>query len=58
MVLLQQSNMLIRIAEAVDNVVIGVKVLKQSHRLKIHGMSLDLYLGPENVELLRKEIKL
>ena len=41
MLLPQRSNMLIRAAKTIDDAVIGVEVLEQWHRLKVHGMSLE-----------------
>lgn len=57
MLLPQQSNMLIRAAKTIDDAVIGVKVLEQWHRLKVHGMSLERYLGQGNMELLKREVE-
>lgn len=57
MLLPLRSNILIRAAKAVDGVVTGVEVLEQWHCLKVHGMSLDRYLGPGSVELLKREVE-
>ena len=57
MLLSQQSNMLIRAAKTIDNAVIRVEILNYWHRLKVHRMSLDRYLGPRNMELLKREIE-
>lgn len=40
-----------------DQVVIDVEVLKHWHRLKIHGISLEKYLGDRKKELFRREIE-
>lgn len=53
----QQSNMLTRAAKAIDDAVIGVEILEHWHRLKVHGMSLDRYFGPGNMELLKREVE-
>ena len=57
MLLPQRSNMLIRAAKAIDDVVIGIEILEHWHRLKVHRMSLDRYLGPGNMELLKREVE-
>lgn len=46
-----RSNLLIRAAKTVDDAVIGVEVLEQWQRLKVHGMSLERYLGPGKMDL-------
>ena len=53
----QRSNMLIRAAKRVDDAVVGVEILEQWQRLKVHGMSLERYLGPGKLELLRREVE-
>ena len=57
MLLPQRSNLLIRAAKTVDETVTGVEVLEQWHRLKVHGMSLERYLGSGNMELLKREVE-
>ena len=57
MLLPQRSNMLIRTVKAINDAVIGVEILEHWHRLKIHGMSLDRYLGLGNMELLKREVE-
>ena len=47
-----RSNLLIRAAKSVDEVIVRVEVLEQWQRLKIHGMPLEKYLGPGKMELL------
>ena len=51
------SNVLIRAAKTVDAAIIGVDILEHWQRLKIHGMSLDRYLGDGKMELLRREVE-
>ena len=57
MLLLQRANLLIRAAKTVDNAVIRAEVLEQWQRLKVHGMSLEIYLGLGKRELLRREVE-
>lgn len=57
MLLPQQSNFLIRAAKIVDNAVVGVEGLEQWQRLKVHGLSLERYLGSGKVELLKREVE-
>ena len=57
MLLPQRLNKLIRAAKTIDDAVIGVEVLEQWHRLKVHGMSLERYLRPGNMELLKREVE-
>ena len=47
------SNTLIRAAKTVDEAIMGVEILKHWQRLKVHGMSLDRYLGEGEIELLK-----
>lgn len=47
------SNLLIRAAKTVDSAVIGVEILEHWQRLKVHGMSLEIYLGDRKMELLK-----
>ena len=49
--------MLIQAAKTVDDAVVGVEILEQWQRLKVHGMSLERYLGPGKLELLRREVE-
>lgn len=35
----------------------GVEVLEQWQRLKVHGMSLERYLGPGKMKLLKREVE-
>ena len=51
------SNILIKVAKAVDAGVIGVEVLECWQRLKVYGMSLARYLGKGKMELLCREIE-
>lgn len=51
------SNALIRAAKTVDAAIIGVEVLEHWQRLKVHGMSLDRYLGDGKMQLLRREVE-
>lgn len=39
------SNVLIREAKTIDSAIVGAEVLEHWQRLKVHGMSLDRYLG-------------
>ena len=57
MLLSQRSNLLIRAAKMVDDAVVGVEILEQWQRLKVHGMSLQRYLEPEKLELLRRKVE-
>ena len=49
--------MLIRAAKTVDPAVAGVEILEHWQRLKVHGMSLERYLGEGNMELLKREVE-
>ena len=49
--------MLIRAAKSVDEAVVGVEVLEQWQRLKVHGMLLERYLGLGKMELLKREVE-
>ena len=51
------SNLLIRAAKTVDQAIVGVEVLEHWQRLKVHGMSLERYLGEASMELLKREIE-
>ena len=53
----QRSNLLSRAAKTVDDAVVGVEILEQWQRLKVHGMSLDRYLGSGKLELLKREVE-
>lgn len=57
MLLSHRSNLLIRAAKTVDGAVVGVEVLEQWQRVKVQGMSLERYLGPGKIELLRREVE-
>lgn len=57
MILPQRSNLLIRAAKTIDDVVVGVEILEQWQRLKVHGMSFKRYLEPGKLELLKKEVE-
>lgn len=46
--LLQGPNLLIRVVKTIDNTVVGVEILEQWHRLKVHGMPLERYLAQES----------
>ena len=51
------SNVLIRAVKTVDAAVVGVEILEHWQRLKVHGMSLERYLGDGKIELLRWEVE-
>ncbi len=51
------SNIFIRAAKLINEGVIGVEVLEQWHRLKVHGMLLMYYLGEGKMEVLCREIE-
>ncbi len=51
------SNVLIRAAKSVNPAVVGVEVLEHWQRLKVHGMSLERYLGEGSIELLKREVE-
>lgn len=51
------SNVLIRAAKTVDAAIVGVEVLEHWQRLKVHGMSLERYLGGGKMELLKREVE-
>ncbi len=53
----QLSNVLIRVAKTLDTAIIGVEVLELWQQLNVHGMSLERYLGEENMELLKQEVE-
>lgn len=57
MLLPQQSNLLVRAAKSVDQAVIGVETLEHWQRLKVHGMSLARYLGPNKMDFLKREVE-
>ncbi len=57
MLLPSRSNLLIRAAKTVDDAVVGVEVLEQWQRLKVHGMLLERYFGPGKMELLKREVE-
>lgn len=49
--------MLIRAEKTVDPAVVGVEVLEHWQCLKVHGMSLERYLGEGSMELLKREVE-
>lgn len=49
--------MLIWVAKAIDEAVIEVEVLEQWHHPKIYRMSLEVYLGPGNMEFSKREVE-
>ena len=51
------SNLLIRAAKTVDAAVVGVEILEHWQRLKVHGMSLQRYLGEGKMEQLKREVE-
>ena len=51
------SNVLIRAAKTVDEAIMEVEILEHWQRLKVHGMSLDRYLGERKMELLKQEVE-
>ena len=53
----QLSNVLIRAAKTVNIAIIEIDILEHWQRLKVHGMSLDRYLGYSKIELLRQEVE-
>lgn len=53
----EHSNVLIRAAKSIDEIVIGVEALERWQRLKVHGMSLARYFGEGEMELLSREIE-
>lgn len=57
MLLPQRSNLLIRAAKSVDDAVVGVEIMEHWQRLKVHGMSLARYLGPDKMELFKREVE-
>ncbi len=40
-----------------DSAVVGVEVLEHWQRLKVHGMSLERYLGGGKIEVLKREVE-
>ena len=53
----RRSNLLIRAVKAVDPAVVGIEILEQWQRLKVHGMPLERYLGEGKMELLKREVE-
>ncbi len=51
------SNVLIRVAKTVDASIVGAEVLEHWQPLKIHGMSLERYLGEKKIELLKRKVE-
>ena len=49
--------MLIRAAKTVDAAIVEVEILEHWQCLKVHGTSLDRYLGDGKMELLRREVE-
>ena len=52
-----RTNVLIRAAKMVDQAVIGAETLERWHRLKVHGMPLERYLGEGKMELFKREVE-
>lgn len=57
MLLSQRSNLLIQVAKTVNDTIVGVEILKQWQRLKVHRMSLERYVEPRKLELLRRGVE-
>lgn len=57
MLLLQQSNLLIRAAKTVYDAVMGVDLLKQRQHIKVHGISLERDLGSKKIEQLKRKVE-
>ena len=57
LLVLRLSNILIRAAKTIDPAIVGVEVLEHWQRLKVHGMSLDRYLGEGKMELLKSHLQ-
>lgn len=53
----QKLNLLIRVAKLVDQVVIGLEILKHWQHFKVHEMSIARYLGSNKIDLLKKEVE-
>ncbi len=53
----QRSNLLIQAAKSVDPAVVGVEILENWQRVKVHGMPLERYLGERKMELLRRKVE-
>ncbi len=53
----EHSNVLIKAAKSIDEVVIRGEALKHWERLKLHGMSLARYFGEGKIELLLCKIE-
>ncbi len=51
------SNVIIRAAKTVNAAIIGVEILEHWQRPKVHGMSLERYLGEKKMELLKREVE-
>jgi len=51
------SNVFIRAVKTVDPAVVRVEILEHWQRLKVHGMSLERYLGEGSMELLKREVE-
>lgn len=52
-----RANVLIRTAKSVDTAVVGIEVIENWQRLKVHGMLLESYLGERKMELLKREVE-
>lgn len=57
MFLPNQSNLLIQVAKAVDDAVVGVEILEQWQRPKVHEISLGRYLEPGKMEPLKRKVQ-
>ena len=51
------SNLLIWAAKTVYSAVVGVEFLEHWQRLKVHGISLERYLGGGKMEVLKREVE-
>lgn len=51
------SNVLIRAAKTIDQAIVGVEISEHWQRLKVHGMSLERYLGEGSMELLKRKVQ-
>lgn len=52
-----QSNLLIQATKTIDHAIVGVEIVKQLQCLRVHGMSLERYLRPRKMELLKKKVE-
>lgn len=53
----KHKNILIRAVQTIDVAVVGAEALEHWHRLKVHEMSLERYLGERKMELFRREVE-